>query len=107
MSETLPAASSPGRVIELVLLDNNAAAMRTDYLNDETPIVELGAWEQTDDSLTVTLTGRVDQDYDEPVIIVFAVDGDQVTTVEYDTDLYGEEGFVLTAQPLEALEGAN
>lgn len=31
-SDTLPAASSPGRVVELVLLDGGTAVMRTDYL---------------------------------------------------------------------------
>ena len=106
MSDTLPAASSPGRVVELVLIDNGAAAMRTDYLNDEEPIVEIGAWELTDDSLTVTLTGRPDQEYDEAVTIVFADEGDQLVAVEYDETLFGEEGLVLVAQPLEALEAS-
>lgn len=103
-SDTLPAASSPGRVIELVFFDDGTAFMRTDFLNDEAPIDEIGVWEQADDTVTVTLLGRPDQEYDEAVVIVFADEGDQLVAVEYDESLYGTEGFVLYAQPLETLQ---
>lgn len=106
-SDTLPAASSPGRVVELVLLDDGTAAMRTDYLNDEAPIVEVGVWEETGDTVTVTLSGTPDQEYDAPVTIVFAVEDDQLVAIEYDAALFGEEGLTLTAQPLDALESSN
>jgi hypothetical protein len=59
-------------VVELVLLDDGTAAMRTDYLNDEAPLVEIGVWGETEDTVTVTLTGSPDQEYDEAVTIVFA-----------------------------------
>ncbi len=107
MSDTLPAASSPGRVVELVLLDDGSAAMRTDYLNDEAPIVEGGVWEEDQDTVTVTLTGSLDQEYDAPVVIVFAVEDDQLVATEYDAALFGEEGLTLLAQPLDALESSN
>ncbi len=106
-SDTLPAASSPGRVIELVLLDDGSAAMRTDYLNDEAPLVEVGVWEEGADIVTVTLTGSRDQEYDAPVVIVFAVEDDQLVATEYDAALFGEEGLTLLAQPLDALESSN
>ena len=106
-SDTLPAASSPGRVVELVLLDDGTAAMRTDYLNDEAPIVEVGVWEEAEDTVTVTLTGTPDQEYDAPVIIVFAVEDDQLVATEYDAALFGEEGLTLLAQPLDELEKSN
>lgn len=106
-SDTLPAASSPGRVIELVLLDDGGAAMRTDFLNDTAPIVEIGVWEEAEDTVTVTLTGTPDQEYDAPVTIVFAVEDDQLVAVEYDASRFGEEGLTLTAQPLDALESSN
>lgn len=106
-SDTLPAASSPGRVIELVLLDDGSAAMRTDYLNDEAPLVQVGVWEEAEETVTVTLTGSRDQEYDAPVTIVFAVEGDQLVATEYDAALFGEEGLTLLAQPLAALESSN
>lgn len=96
-SDTLPAASSPGRVITLTLYDDGSLEMSTDYMNDEPPIVEVGTWEQgDDDTLTVTLTGQADRAYDEPVVITFAQDGELLEAVEYDTSLYGSEGLTLT-----------
>lgn len=106
-SDTLPAASSPGRVVELVLLDDGTAAMRTDYLNDEPPVVEIGVWEEAEDTVTVTLTGTLDQEYDAPATIVFAVEDDQLVAAEFDAALFGEEGLTLLAQPLDALESSN
>lgn len=106
-SDALPAASTPGRVVELVLLDDGTAAMRTDYLNDEAPLVEIGVWEETEDTVTVTLTGSPDQEYDEAVAIVFAVEDGQLVAVEYDISLFGEEGLTLLMQPLDALENSN
>jgi hypothetical protein len=106
-SDTLPAASSPGRVVELVLLDDGSAAMRTDYLNDEAPLVEVGVWEEGADTLTVTLTGSRDQEYDAPVTIVFTIADDQLVATEYDVSLFGEEGLTLLAQPLDTLESSN
>lgn len=102
-SATLPAASSPGRVITLTLYDDETLTMSTDYLNDEAPIVELGAWQEDDDgALTVTLTGQEDVDYDEPTVIVFAFDEDnQLVAVEYDEAIFGSEGLTLLEQPLD------
>ena len=101
-SATLPAASSPGREIALSLFGDSTAVMHTDYLNDEAPIEEIGIWETAAEVITVTLTGRPDQAYDEAVTIVFADEGDQLVAVEYDAALYGEEGLVLYAQPFPA-----
>ena len=97
VSELLPSADTSGRVVSLALANDGGAALATDYLNDEAPIVELGQWEDNgDETLTVMLLGTEDADYDEPVVIVFAVDGDILTAVEYDQELYGEEGLLLT-----------
>ena len=61
--------------------------------------MEVGTWEQgDDDTLTVTLTGRPDRTYDEPVVIVFAQDGATLDAVEYDTSLSGSAGLSLTEQ---------
>jgi uncharacterized lipoprotein NlpE involved in copper resistance len=102
-SATLPAASSPGRIITLTLYDDETLTMSTDFLNDEAPIVEMGVWQEGDDgSITVTLTGKEDMEYDEPTVIVFAFDDEnQLVAVEYDETLFGSEGLTLLEQPLE------
>ncbi len=97
VSETLPAADSPGREITLTLYDDETAEMATDFLNDEDPIVEIGGWAvgETGD-MTVTLTGRADQDYEEPVTLVFSVSDDNVLTLlESPEGLFGEAGLTL------------
>jgi uncharacterized lipoprotein NlpE involved in copper resistance len=104
MSDVLPAASSPGRQMSLVFYDDGSAEMTTDYMNEEPPIVELGEWSgNDDDTVTLTLTGRPDRAYDPPVAITFEIDGDQLISTEWDENLYGSEGLVLTEQPMEDL----
>jgi hypothetical protein len=81
--------------------------MRTDYLNDEAPLVEIGVWGETEDTVTVTLTGSPDQEYDEAVTIVFALEDGQLVATEYDASRFGEEGLTLLVQPLNTLESSN
>ncbi len=101
-SDTLSAASSPGRVVTLTFFADNTLTMSTDYLNDEAPIVEIGTWAEKGDTVTVNLTGREDVDYDEPVVIVFEMDEDgQLVAVDYDEALFGSEGLTLIEQPVE------
>ncbi len=101
-SDTLPAASSPGRVVTLTLFDDGTLTFDTDYLNDEPVVAEVGTWEKTaDGALTITITGQGDETYAEPQVITFAQDGDQLVAVEYDGTLWGSEGLTLTATPAE------
>ena len=101
-SDTLPAADSPGRVITLTLLDDASLTMSTDFQNDEPPIEEIGTWEENaDGTLTVSLTGTPEGDYEQPDVITFEKDGDQIVAVEYDESLWGSEGLTLTEQPVE------
>jgi uncharacterized lipoprotein NlpE involved in copper resistance len=106
-SETLPAASSPGRVITLTLYNDETAELATDFLNDEEPVVEMGGWAVGETgNLTVTLTGQADQVYDEPVVLVFSVsDDDVLTLIESPEGLFGEEGLTLSMVDVTA-EGA-
>ncbi|MFO7633025.1 MAG: copper resistance protein NlpE N-terminal domain-containing protein [Caldilinea sp.] len=98
-SDTLPAASSPGRIITLTLYDDDSIVMSTDYLNDEAPLDEIGTWEENSDgTLTITITGRADLDYSEPTVITFELDEDQLAAVEYDISLFGSEGLTLVQQ---------
>jgi hypothetical protein len=83
----------------LTLYDDDSIVMSTDYLNDEAPLDEIGTWEEnSDDTLTITITGRADLDYSEPTVITFELDEDQLVAVEYDMSLFGSEGLTLIQQ---------
>ncbi len=105
-SELLPAASSPGRQMNLILFEDGSVQWLTDFLNDEPQIVELGDWVENDDgSLTVTLSGRPDREYEEPQVVTFELDDDgTLTATEYDVEVYGNDGLTFTEQPLDELE---
>lgn len=95
-SDVLPAADTPGRLVRLVLFDDGSAQMVTDYLNDESPVMELGAWEDNgDETITVSLTGQIDGPYDTPVVITFAQTADGMSSVAWDEALYGSAGLEL------------
>ena len=101
-SDTLPAADSPGRVITVTLFDDASVTMSTDFLNDQPPIEEVGTWEENaDGTLTVSITGTPEGEYDQPDVITFEKDGDQIVAVEYDESMWGSEGLTLTEQPAE------
>lgn len=101
----LPAASSPGLQMSLVLYDDGSVNMVNDYMNDEDPIIEVGTWEvdEEDGTLTVTLTGQVDGVYEEPDVLVFSQDGDELTAIEKDETIYGNNDLVFTEQSLDDL----
>jgi hypothetical protein len=92
----LPAASGGGtRLLALSLFDDSVAQWATEFSSEETPIVEMGTWvDNGDETITVTLTGRADLEYDEPVVLTFQRDGDILQTVGSE-DLFGSEGVRL------------
>jgi uncharacterized lipoprotein NlpE involved in copper resistance len=92
----LLAAVCYGRDITLYLLPDGTAQLKTDYLNNELPVVEIGTWEANGDgSLALTLTGQENRAYDAPKVITFeAIDG-RLTAVEYDQSTYGTAGLEL------------
>ncbi len=81
----LPAASSPGRDITLLLGIDDQASLQTDFLNGEPPIVESGTWTVADNLVTVSLT-------DTPFTLDL-VDGTLQTTP--DVEAYGQEGLTF------------
>ncbi len=88
-----PAASSPGIDSTLLLAFDQSVRWTSDYLNGESPIVEVGTWEANEDgTVTVTLTGREDAEAGEPQTIIFALEGNLLTAVEYDEAIYGSAG---------------
>lgn len=101
-SDTLPAASGPGRIITLTLFDDGTLTFDTDYLNAEPVVAEVGTWEEAaDGALTIRISGQGDEEYAEPNVITFEQDGDRLVAVEYDASLWGSEGLILTAAPVE------
>ncbi|MDX1520597.1 MAG: hypothetical protein R3264_03130, partial [Anaerolineae bacterium] len=89
----LPSASCCGRDITLLLGIDQMAEFKTDFLNGEPPIVEVGRWETTaDNQVVVTLTGRPGQPYDTPTQITFAWIDHMLTAVDYDPSQFGSAG---------------
>ena len=98
-SDVLPAAASPGRVIELLVYGDDTILMTTDFQDGRAPVAEIGTWRDSGDgSYTVTLVGQLGRPYRSPVVIVFADQGDSIVATEWDATIYGSEGLTLTAQ---------
>lgn len=98
-SDVLPAADSPGRVVTLTVFDDGTFAMTTDFMNDEPVFTEYGIWEinEDEDTLTIEIMGNDEEEYSEPIVMVFANEGEeQLVAVEYDESLWGSEGLTLT-----------
>jgi uncharacterized lipoprotein NlpE involved in copper resistance len=103
ISDVLPAADTEGVVLSLALAEDGGAALATDALNGEDPVLEYGGWvDNGDGTVTVTLAGTDEEEYAEPVVIVFETGENSLTAVEYDTETYGEDGFTLNLVPDEA-----
>lgn len=96
----MPAASSPGRTITLVLNDDNSVDLSTDFQNGKPPIVETGTWQDNGDgTVTVMLTGRPDGTvYNQPDVVTFGLDGDQLIAIAWDANVYGSEGLTFIRQ---------
>ncbi|HXF61772.1 MAG TPA: copper resistance protein NlpE N-terminal domain-containing protein [Caldilineaceae bacterium] len=98
--------ASAGLQITLTLYTDGSAEMVSDYMNGEAPFVDLGVWtDNGDGTLTLTLTGSPEGDYDEPVDLVFEVrDDGGLSAVEYPVEVFGEAG--LEFSPVEGTGAA-
>jgi uncharacterized lipoprotein NlpE involved in copper resistance len=88
-SVSLPAASSPGRKIELRLNEDGEARMTEDYLDGDSPIESEGKWKFNPDEHKVTVNFP-----DNEMIFLYA-DG-KLDLVDYNVDVWGENGLSLT-----------
>jgi hypothetical protein len=88
-SVSLPAASSPGREIELRLNEDGEARFIEDYLDGDPPIESAGQWKFDPDGHKVTVKLP-----DSEMIFAYA-DG-KLDLVDYDVDVWGENGLSLT-----------
>lgn len=83
----LPSGSCCGQDISLSLQVDGIAVLKTDYLNGEPAIEEVGTWESTGpNTLRVTINGRQDRVYDTPEVTDYVVE---------DGTLRTERGLVL------------
>lgn len=91
-----PAASSPGIDSSLLLAFDQSVRWVQDSLNEEPPLVEVGAWQaNADGTVTVTITGREGGAAAAPQTIVFALEEGLLTAVDYDEARYGSAGLAF------------
>lgn len=97
---SMPAASGPGREVTLLINSDGSAQLSTDYLNGKPPIVEVGTWQDNGDgTTTVALTGRPDGvTYDQPDVVTFGLQGNELIAIAWDRNVYGSEGLLLIKQ---------
>ena len=88
-SASLPSASSPGRNLELRLNEDGKARFIEDYLNEEPPVESEGEWKFDPDKQRVTI------DFPDDKMIFNCADG-KLELVDYDVDVWGEDGLSLT-----------
>lgn len=80
VSQIVPAASSPGMVVFMILYANGDVQASTYYLNNEPPVQETGIWtENVDSSVTVTVTASADTTYAQPQQLVFQRSGETLS----------------------------
>jgi hypothetical protein len=96
-SDVLESADSSGLVVGLILYEDGSAEVISDYMNDEDVIVEVGTWvDNGNETLTLTVTGTVDGDYEAPIDLVFNIDEDGALVIPGATGgAFGEEGLSL------------
>ncbi|HZQ09232.1 MAG TPA: copper resistance protein NlpE N-terminal domain-containing protein [Anaerolineae bacterium] len=93
-SGVLPAADAPGRIVSLELAIDGTATMTTQFIGKGAPSTESGTWVANGNEAEVTFT-QVDGT-PEDNRITWKLDGNQLTTTEYDTAQYGSAGLPLT-----------
>ena len=96
-SDVLESADSPGLVVGLFLYEDGSAEVTSDYMNDTDIIIEVGTWtDNGDGTLTLTVTGTTEGDYEAPIELVFEIaeDGSLVIPGE-PGGAFGEAGLTL------------
>ncbi|AWO01506.1 hypothetical protein DLD77_07275 [Chitinophaga alhagiae] len=100
---SLPAASSPGRLIALTLRAPAEVQMTTDYLNGTPEILQMGNWSvQNDGGILITLV-TVGSGNPEKDTLYFQPDGE---SLRYEGSNYGSDGLTLVRkeQPTPAVK---
>jgi hypothetical protein len=102
-SEVMPAASSPGLQLTMVLYADNSLELVSDYMNEDELIVEVGTWAATDEGIELTLTGQDDgTEYDDPLVLDFLLnEAGGLNLVDEDGALFGEAGLSLAPLSLD------
>src|SRR5581483_3832785 len=93
-SGVLPAADAPGRIVSLELAIDGTATMTMQFIGKGAPSIESGTWVAKGNEADVIFTqvnGTVEDNR-----ITWKLDGNKLTTTEYDTAQYGTAGLPLT-----------
>lgn len=100
VSGKLSTAPTPDMQVTLELVDDGSLVMTTDYADGGDPLVEIGTWEQDqkDGSITVTVTGTEEEDYVDPIVVVFTEDNGKLVATDYDKEIFGTDGLELELQ---------
>lgn len=93
-------ASSPGLDSTLYLNIDGSARQVDDFLNDEPPIVELGAWNIIENQVVLTKTGQAERLYDTPIVNIYSFE-DKVLVEQHEVNLPG--AYVTRYLPFDAL----
>jgi hypothetical protein len=102
-SDVYPAADAAGYTVILALYENGAAEQTTVYLT-KGAVTEVGEWVEEDDgSITVTLTGLMDEDpYAEPIVATYARDVQNEVLYDDYADLYMLDQIEMDDMPADA-----
>ncbi len=102
----LPAASSPGREVVLLLRADSSAILHTDYLNGEAPVVTAGTWLPADTS-SVRLRLAPPGSHGSLDEMTLRRSGDTLTATRYDEERYGRSGLTLARRTAPELAGTS
>ncbi|WP_423736973.1 DUF4377 domain-containing protein [Chitinophaga caseinilytica] len=90
---SMPAASSPGRLVGLTLRPTNDAQMTTDYMNFTPEIVQMGNWSTLDSGKILITLVTVGSGNPKKDSLLFRQDGESLVYLGAD---YGTDGLTLT-----------
>lgn len=96
---SLPAASSPGRLITLDIRSAGDVKMTTDYLNSTPEILQMGNWSMQDGGKMLVTLVTVGSGNPEKDTLYFRQDGD---ALRYEGSDYGSEGLTLVRKAIPA-----
>lgn len=90
-----PAASSPGRRIELRLRTDGTMTWLSDYRNGRAPIIEEGRWSPISTEAFDVIVESRDGKPVNPAVVRFVKQGDSLHTTHESADQFGSEGLHL------------
>lgn len=93
--------ATAGNVIRTLVMDNEqAVSLKSDYGKEEPAITEIGTWTSNDENqIVVTITGQKDKAYEEPKTISFELKDGVLAPIGSNLDASSTEEFTFVKQP--------